>query len=295
MKKIAIIGGGVAAMSAAVYALRANGDVTLFAPYGLGGLVATIDRIDNYPSYAQVEGWQLVQNFAAQAKGLGLRPIRERVLSLIKGDAGFCVKTDKNEYLFDSVVVASGTAHNKLGFESKWVGHGVSYCATCDGNFFRGKSVAVVGGGRQAVREASYLADVVGDVTVVCPVAQLSVEQSAVDELTSKNNVNVLYNVVATDIVGDDCVSGLQISVDGQPETLDVAAVFVAVGQTPASEFVQIDGVKDDKGFLVIDSRAETPVKGLFAAGDVTNGPLKQIVTAAADGAKAGLFALKNN
>ena len=291
MKKVAIIGGGVAGLSAAVYALRANAEVILFEQYGLGGLLTTIDKVENCPSYVSIEGWQLAQNFATHAKSLGLKPTRERVLSLTKQNNLFIVETDKNSYTFPAVVVATGTSHNKLGFETDWIGKGVSYCATCDGNFFRGKRVAVVGNGGQAVREAIYLADVVGEVVLICPSDFLNAEQTAVDELLAKDNVSVLYNAVVSSIVGEDVVTGIDVFTDGTNQRLDVAALFVAVGQTPVTEFVHIDGVKDGRGYLMVDGKCQTAVEGLFAAGDVTDGPLKQVVTAAADGAKAGVFA----
>lgn len=291
MKRIAIIGGGVAGLSAAVYALRANAEVTMFEQYGLGGLLTTIDKVENCPSYISVEGWQLAQNFASHAKSLGLKPTRERVVSLTKQGKAFVVETDKNRYEFPAVVVATGTSHNKLGFEADWVGKGVSYCATCDGNFFRGKRVAVVGGGGQAVREATYLADVVAEVVVVCPSDKLTAEDTAVSELTAKSNVSVLYNASVSAIVGDDVVEGIDLYADGTTQRLDVVAMFVAVGATPVTEFVHIDGVKDGKGYLMVDAKCQTAVDGLFAAGDVTDGPLKQVVTAAADGAKAAVFA----
>lgn len=293
MKKIAIIGGGVAAMSAAVYALRANADVTMFAPYGLGGLVATIDKIDNFPSETSTDGWTLSQSFVAQIKALGLKPLRERVLALTKNGDEFHIVTDKAEYEFDSVVVASGTAHNKLGFEAQWVGRGVSYCATCDGNFYRGKTVAVVGGGGQAVREALYLSDVVANVVVFVSGDKLTADAVSTEQLVAKENVRIVYGVTVTAIYGEDVVDGVEVFIGGHTEKTDVAAVFVAIGAKPVTEFVQVDGVKDEKGYLKIDERCQTAVKGLFAAGDVTNGPLKQIVTACGDGAKAGFFACR--
>lgn len=168
MKKIAIIGGGVAGLSAAVYALRANADVTMFEQFGFGGQTANLGEIENYPSYKNIEGWQLASNMVEQAKALGLKTVREKVLSLTKGD-DFVIKTDKAEWHFPAVIVATGTSHNKLGFEAPYVGKGVSYCATCDGNFYRNRPVAVVGGGTPAVREATYLADLCSVVYVVVP------------------------------------------------------------------------------------------------------------------------------
>lgn len=289
MKKIAIIGGGAAGLSAAIYALRSGAEVTLFEQFGLGGLVATIDKIENYPSYTSVEGWQLAADMASQAKSLGLKTIRQRVLALRKKDNLFEIVTDKDTYDFPSVVVATGTSHNKLGIEGDFVGHGVSYCATCDGAFFRGKPVAVVGGGRTAVSEAAYLADVCGQVYVVTSQSELAAEQRAVEALLSRSNVTVLYGASVSEILGEGEVSAIKLY--GAPmQQLDVSAVFVATGAVPVTDFIRMD-VDNVRGYLAVDGRCETSVKGLFAAGDVTSGSLKQIVTACADGAKAGSFA----
>lgn len=292
MKKIGIIGGGVAGLSAAVYALRSGAEVTLFEQFGPGGLVATIDRIENFPSYISVEGYKLASDMFAQAKALGLKVVRRRVLSLEKTDSGFEVLTDKDKYTFPSVVIATGTSHNKLGIEGDFVGHGVSYCATCDGAFFRGKPVAVVGGGRAAISEAAYLAELCSDVFVITVNQQLEGEQKAVEELLSHPNVHTLFGTTVSEIYGTDGeVSGVGLF-DGKLSVLEVSAVFVATGAAPATDFVHIDGLQRSRGgYIVVDGRCETTVKGLFAAGDVTDGTLKQIVTACADGAKAGSFA----
>ena len=290
MKKIAIIGGGVAGLSAAIYALRANSEVTVFEQFGLGGQTANLGEIENFPSYAKVEGWQLADNFAKQAKALGLKTVRSRVLSVTKGDE-FTIKTEKGDFQFPAVVVATGNAHNKLGFEAPYVGKGVSYCATCDGTFHKNKPVAVVGGGTPAVREATYLADLCSEVYVVVPTEAFTAEELAVKNLLLKPNVRPLYGSTVSKIICDDVVSAIDVFDGKQSEKISVSAVFVAIGAVPVTDFIHVDGVETRNGYLVVDAKCQTTVEGLFAAGDVTDGALKQIVTAASDGAKAGSFA----
>lgn len=291
MKKIAIIGGGVAGLTAAIYALRANAEVTVFEQFGLGGLVANIDKIENFPSLKSVEGWQLAQDIASHAKSLKPTVVRQRVISLQKQDGQFVIKTEKGEYTFPSVVVASGTSHNKMGFEQDYVGKGVSYCATCDGNFYKDKPVAVVGGGNSAVREALYLADLCKTVYVVAPQSSLTCDETSARQLLAKNNVTVLFNATAASIEGEEFVSALNVHHNGSVKKLDVDGIFVAIGSTPVTSFIQIDGVELNNGFIVVDGKCQSNVEGLFACGDVTFGFLKQIVTACGDGAKAGTFA----
>lgn len=293
MKKIAVIGGGAAGLTASIYALRANAEVTLFEQFGLGGLAANIDRIDNYPGYASVEGWQLAADMSSQAKKLGLKVIRQRVLSLKKDGDEFVITTDRGEYRYPAVVVATGTSHNKLGIESDYVGRGVSYCATCDGNFFKGMPVAVVGGGNQAVREAAYLANLCSKVYVLLQGASFTAEETSVADLLAMDNVETIYNVAVSAIGGENSVENVSLyGKDGKENrVLDIKGLFVAVGATPVADFIDIGELKKINGYIAVDGRSESSVKGLFAAGDVTAGTLKQIVTACADGAKAGSFA----
>ena len=278
-------------MSAAVYALRANAEVTMFEQFGLGGKVVTIDKIENYPSYASIEGFKLANDIVSHAKGLGLKVLRQRVISLEKDDVQFKIVTDKGEYTFPSVVIATGTTHNKLGIEDPYIGKGVSYCATCDGSFYRNVPVMVVGGGTQATREALYLSNLCSKVYLAVREDHLTAEEMLLETLLKKKNIEVLYHTTVAEILGEGNVTGVRICSKHKFSELNVNGVFVAIGSVPVTDFIHIDEVERHRGYIVVNNKCQTTVKGLYAAGDVTNGVLKQIVTACSDGAKAGSFA----
>ena len=192
---IAIIGGGVAGLTAAVYALRANADVTIFEKQGLGGLTATIDKIENFPTYSTVNGFDLTQSLSKQVLDLGAKVVYQQVLDVAKENDDFVVTTNKQKYLFDAVIVATGTKHGKLGIESNYVGKGVSYCATCDGNFYRNADVAVVGNTNTAVKEVLYLAGLCKTVYLVSD-GNLDAEEINVAQAKANSNVVFVDGVV---------------------------------------------------------------------------------------------------
>lgn len=291
MMKMAIIGGGVAGLSAAIYALRANADVTIFEQYGLGGLTASLDKIENYPSYTSIEGWQLADSMANQAQALGLKVIYEQVVDIKKTDNGFDIITSENTYNFLSVTIATGTKHNKLGIEGDYVGRGVSYCATCDGNFYRNRPVTVAGNGNNAVNEALYLSNLASTVYVINPSDTFNADQVLVDRLLSAENVKVYYNSSVTSLHGEEKLSSIVVLGQDGKEEIATDALFVAVGSQPSIDFLRSLSPKKDKAFIKADEHMQTSIEGLFVCGDVSNGPLKQIVTACADGAKAGHYA----
>lgn len=293
MKKVAIIGGGVAGLTAAIYALRANAEVTLFEQFGLGGYTANLTEIQNYPSYTKIEGWELASNIAKQAKVLGLTDIvRSRAESLtLCSNGSFDIVTSKQTYNFDSVVVATGTARKKLGIEDAYVGKGVSYCATCDGNFYKNMDVAVVGQNGHAVSDALYLADLCKKVYLLVPAEKLVLNEKKQSELNGKNNVEIICNSTVTEFFGNEKLEGVRCTVDGIQREIKLSGVFISVGSSPATDFIHIDELKLTGGYITVDGTNQTSVKGLFAAGDVTDNKLKQIVTACGDGARAGTYA----
>lgn len=293
--KIAIIGGGVGGMTCAMYARRANADVTIFEQYVMGGLTATIDVVENFPSYTTINGWQLVENMYNQVNSLGVDIKYEQVLSVTKdSNSQFTVTTSSGSYQFDSVVVATGTKHNKLGIEDNFVGKGVSYCATCDGNLYKGQPMAVAGNTAVAVKEALYLESLASKLYIINPTKEFVADQQLVDKLLSSDKVSVLYNSTITALSGQDKLEKIDIvdNTNNDKQTLDISALFVAVGSKPATDFLSQMDIQTNNGFIVTNDTMESSVSGLFAIGDVANGKLKQIVTACADGAKAGNYAV---
>lgn len=292
---IAIIGGGVAGLSCAIYVQRANAQATIYEQGVVGGLTATIDKIDNYPSYTTISGYDLANNMYEQATSLGAQVKYRQVVSVNKTDEGIVVATSRGSDIYDAVIVATGTRHNKLGIASEdaLVGAGISYCATCDGNFHRGKSVAVVGSGNSAVKEALYLAGIASSVTLVCPQPVLTGDSMAIDSLAT-SGVTVLYNTSVIECLGSGKLSGITVvdSSTNATSTIELSGLFVAVGSRAASELLNGAGVDTDNGFVVVDSTNMTSVPGIFSAGDVTNGKLRQIVTACGAGATAGNYAV---
>ena len=290
--QIAIIGGGVGGLTSAIYALRAGCQVTVFEQYGYGGITATLTDIENYPGVIKANGFDLTQQMLQQVKELGGKTIRKKVVSVVvRDDQTFTVQTTKDVHVFDAVIVASGTRRNNLGFEQPYVGRGVSYCATCDGNFYKGQIVAVAGSGSHAVNEALYLSNVAKKVYLICD-KEIKADQLLLDKLTKTENIEILHDTSVVEVLGEEQLKSIKVLRDGEISAIDLSALFVAVGTSPQTEFLP-DTIERNKGFLVVDDTMQTSQKGIFACGDVANGNMKQIVSACSDGAKAGWFCAK--
>ncbi len=289
--KLAVIGGGVAGMSAALYALRAGVEVDVFEQLGLmGGVVATLNEIENYPGTGKISGFELTEKMNAQIKSLGAVQKREKVLSVEQVNDGFLILTNKGESYYKAVVLATGTVRKSLGIEKSFVGKGVSYCATCDGNFYRNKPVAVVGYGREAVDEAIYLANLCSKVVLLCPEQMLVAEQIQKTRLENEPKIQVIHNANVVEILStNDVVSGAKVEIEGENQVFDFDAIFFALGQNPKVSYLNVP-VEFNNDYVVTSDKMETSVKGLFACGDVIHSNLKQIVTACSTGAVAGHY-----
>ena len=288
-----IIGSGPAGLAAAVYAQRAKLD-TLVVEKAMvsGGQVLTTYEVDNYPGLPGIGGYDLGLKFREHADRLGARFVEDEVLKIEDGGRGAVksVVCQGNTYEARALILATGAVHRKLGVpgEEELAGSGVSYCATCDGAFFRNKVTAVIGGGDVAVEDAIFLARMCSKVYLIHRRNELRAAKSLQENLLSLDNVEVIWDTVADSINGDGMVKSLSLTnvKDGQKRELEVQGVFIAVGISPESR--AFEGLVDmDHGYIRTGEDAATSAPGIFAAGDVRTKPLRQIITAAADGANA--------
>jgi thioredoxin reductase (NADPH) len=288
-----IIGSGPAGLTAALYLGRAGMKCVVLEKDFVGGYTAKIAHIENYPGYEAVSGMDLTQIMARQAEKFGASVVYPVEVVNLELDGGVKrVRTRDEVYEGLAVIIAIGVARKKLEVPGarEFLGKGVSYCATCDGNFFKGKSVAVVGSDNEAAEEALHLADLAGRVTMI-PHKEPDIAASVLDRLKAKPTVQLLPVSKIHAVVGDEIVTGLKISRDVKEETLPLDGVFIAMGATPISQLIlRAGGRADDRGCIIVDRHQRMNLEGVFAAGDCTCGGM-QIVTAAGEGAVAGMRA----
>lgn len=292
MYDVVIIGAGPAGLSASVYAKRAGLQaVTLEAGAVSGGQVLTTYEVDNYPGFPGISGFDLSMKFREHADHLGCSFMEAQALRVSEADGGFLVATDKGELSTRTVVAAMGAEHAKLNIkgEEELAGMGVSYCATCDGAFFKNRTVAVIGGGDVAVEDAIFLSRNCQKVYLIHRRDELRAAKSLQERLLTLPNVEVLWNTVAEEITGEDQVEGLRLRnvVTDEKEQLALDGVFIAVGIVPVSQLMLDMGICDERGYLIAGEDGATAKSGIFAAGDIRQKKLRQIVTAVADGANA--------
>lgn len=294
MYDLIIIGGGPAGLTSAVYAARKKMD-TLLLTKEFGGQLMWTKEIENYMGYQFISGPELMGKFEDQVRRFAVETKYQEVTGLmVQHDGTFLVKTEEGEYQSKTVILASGKRSRRLGVpgELEFAGLGVSYCATCDGPLFTDKIVAVVGGGNSAVQAAIELSNVSPTVYLVTRRGYVA-DPILIEKMQAAENIIELTGYVSEGIYGNDLVETLRIRDihKGELRDLAVKGVFVEVGLEPNSEFLADLVEVNEQRELIIDCRARTNIPGVFAAGDVTNGPDKQIVIAAGDGAKAALMA----
>ena len=297
MYDMVIIGAGPAGLSAAIYGQRAGKKTLLIDAKGFGGQIINTPEVENYPGIKKVSGLELATNLYEQATELGAEIVYEKAVGIEDTGASKKVKTESAVYETKSIIIATGAKNRPMGLENeeKYTGAGVSYCATCDGAFFRGRDVAVIGGGNTALEDAEVLSGIADKVYLIHRRDQFRGEEANVKRLREKDNVEFVLNSVPVELVGDTMISGLKVKNVKTEEviTLLVQGVFVAIGQMPDNkDFADVAGL-DDKGYVAAGEDCLTNTPGVFTAGDCRTKKVRQLATAAADGAVAALAAVE--
>jgi thioredoxin reductase (NADPH) len=291
-----VLGGGPAGLTAAIYAGRYHMK-TLVVAKSIGGTANLAGEMENWPGYLG-PGMELMNKFKEQAKKFGAEFMEDEVKNVEKDGDSFVLNLHDKKIKGKTLIVALGTEHRQLNIpgEKEFLGKGVSYCATCDGNFFKGKEVAVIGGADSAAKAALYLSDICKKVHVVYRKHEMRCEPISLSKICGKNNIEIHYYSNPTEVLGNKVVEKLNIMTEEPGKkaiknTLSVNGVFIEAGATPAIEVIKNLKLKVDKDYIITDKDTKTNVAGVFAAGDVTNNSLKQVVTAAGEGAIAAKMA----
>lgn len=284
---LAIIGGGPAGLSAAIYAVRAGLKTVVFEKLVCGGQIVNASKIDNYPGMPHVSGVVFSDKLQEQAEELGAEIVFDEVLCFSKKEDVFELKGEEI-YNAKAVVLACGTAprHLQIPGEAELLGKGVSFCATCDGKFFEGKDVAVIGGGNTALYDALYLADICKKVYLIHRRDEFRGSKSAVEKLEKLDNVEFLLNTTPERMLGEKKLEGLEVLQDGKKRTLELSGVFEAVGSVPQGAALNPNLKTTEDGYIKCHENFETSVDGVFVAGDLREKRLRQLTTAVADGAE---------
>lgn len=291
-----VIGGGPAGYTAALYAARAGLSTLVLEKFSAGGQMTRTAVIDNYPGYPDgVDGFTLGFSMQAGAERFGAETVQTEVLSVNLTAKPKEILTDSGTYTARTVIIATGADHKHLGIahEEALLGRGVGYCAACDGMLYRGKTVAVVGGGNTAAAAALYLSRICERVYLIHRRDTLRADKVYHEPLRGIENLEFRWNSEITELLFDQRLHGLTVKnrISGETEELPVAGLFVSVGQAPATELFRGQLELDEGGYLVADETTRTSVPGVFAAGDVRTKALRQVITAAADGAVAAHYA----
>jgi thioredoxin reductase (NADPH) len=295
---VIIIGGGPAGLTAALYAARAAANPLVLIGEAVGGQAATTHEIENYPGFPDgVGGAALANQMQAHAERFGAKVRFDLVTDVDFQTYPFKVRTRSQEYTAKAIVITTGSSPRKLGVtgERAFIGHGVSYCATCDGYFFKDRPVVVVGGGNSAIDESLFLTRLVSEITIIHRRDELRADPVLQERAFAEPKIKFLWDTVVEEILGDDEVNAVRVRNVGSGEvsTMDTDAVFIYIGHVPNSKLFEGQLELDERGYIVTDRRQRTSVPGVFAAGDVQDPIFRQIVTAAGTGSAAAIEAIR--
>ena len=294
MYDVIIVGAGPAGLTASIYARRANKSVLVLEANTYGGQIINTLDIENYPAAPHISGYDFATNLYNQAKEQGAQILFEKVIKIKDGDLKE-VATKQNTYKAKALILATGSDNRKLGVEGEeeLIGKGISYCATCDGGFYKNKTVAVVGGGNTALEDAIYLSDISDKVYLIHRRDSFRADDTLVQKLKSKKNVEILYNTVIKKLIKKDKLTGIVVTDKEKEDTINVSGLFVAVGRIPENEnFRELINL-DNNGYVIAGEDCHTNVPGIFVCGDNRVKLLRQLVTATGDGAVAATEAIK--
>ncbi|MGN1295253.1 MAG: thioredoxin-disulfide reductase [Bacilli bacterium] len=295
-KQVAIIGSGPSGICAAIYLVRGGITPVIFEKGMPGGKLPLTYKISNYPGFKEIIGADLALQMIDQLTELNVNIEYDNVKEIKQVDKQFKVITENNDYLFDAVLIASGTQDRKLNIpgEEEFYGHGVSNCAVCDGSFFKGRPMALIGGGNSSLEEALYLATITDKVYIVHRREEFRADSILVDKIKDNPSIIIKTPYIPLQIKGEKSVSSLLLKnvKTGEDEEIEVSAIFSYIGADPNTSFID-DKIKDEKGYIITNKNMETAIEGIFACGDCTQKELRQIVTAVGDGAIAATTILK--
>lgn len=290
---VVIIGSGIAGISAAIYLKRSSLSFVLLDKSMPGGKLNIIHRIDNYPGYPSISGLELSKSLLEQCKQLGIEFSYGEVNKVEKVDSNFLTRTDIDSYLSKVVIVASGLSEAKLNIpgEKQYFGKGVSYCATCDGPFFKNKDVAIYGYKDFAFEDAIYLSSLVNRLYFILPKSPLATE-THLNEVKKAKNIIIFDGYSLKEIKGDNKVNSIVINKDNENKELEVSAIFPLFEQISSSSFLSPLSIKMSNGFIDADKDGKTNVDGVYAVGDIVNKKLRQLINAASEGALAAISSI---
>ena len=278
---VLIIGGGVAGMSCAVYAKRAGKKVAIIEKMALGGQVLLLDKIENFPSQTLIDGYSLAGLFSNQIKQLNVEILKDEIIFVDFSNEIKCLTGKKETYKAKNVVVATGINSRKLDVgEDKFLGRGVSYCAVCDGNFFKNKEVCVASKGGSGLKDALYLSSIASKVVVID-----SEDLSIYAKANKNEKIEVVSNCKIKEINKEDDILKISCNIAEDKKVFETSALFIELGKIPSTKMFENVLDLDKNGYIITNERMQTSINGVFAIGDVRNGVFKQIITACSDGA----------
>ena len=293
MYDIIIVGAGPAGLTAALYALRANKKVLILESNNYGGQIINASIIENYPGISNISGFDYATNLYNQVKKYGADIKYEKV---IKIDKNKYVTTNKDVYLARSIIIATGAKNRKLKLENeeKFIGKGISYCATCDGNFYKDKIVAVVGGGNTALDDALYLSNIVKKVYLIHRRAEFRGENAYVDDLKNRENIEFILNANIISLRGNEKLESIEVKNElNEVFSINVDGLFIAIGQEPKNDIFKDIIDIDESGYIISSDGVHTNCDGIYVAGDARSKELRQLTTAVSDGSIAATVAIK--